>query len=168
MENDGDKILMVLPYLGHISYATKRKLVKLVGKFYPRIKLQIIFKRGFRLSSMFSYKDKLPLSCKSYVVYYTQCNKCGPDAAYIGKTKNTLYERFYSSSGHLHPSSKNSALLAHLDITGDPQCEFVFNDVKILDSARTDFKLRFAESIILKYDKQNLNTQERSIPLNVV
>ena len=112
---------------------------------------------------MFSYKDKLPLSCRSSVVYYTQCNNCGPDAAYIGKTKNTLYERFYSSSGHLHPSSKNSALLGHLDQTGDPLCEFKFSDIKILDNAKTDFKLRFVESIILKYDKQNLNTQERSI-----
>ena len=46
--------------------------------------------------------------------------------------------------------------------------KFKFNDVKILDSAKTDFKLRFAESIILKYDKQNLYTQERSIPLNIV
>ena len=167
-EKSGDNILMVLPYLGHISYSTKRKLVKLVGKFYPGVKLRIIFTRGFRLSSMFSYKDKLPLSCRSSVVYYTQCNKCGPEAAYIGKTKNTLYERFYNSSGHLHPSSKNSALLGHLDQTGDPLCEFKFNDVKILDSAKTDFKLRFVESIILKYDKQNLNTQERSIPLNIV
>ena len=117
---------------------------------------------------MFAYKDKLPLSCRSGVVYYTQCEKCGPSAAYVGKTKNTLHERFYSSSGHLHPSSSNSALLGHFDRTGDPECEFIFNNIKILDSAKYDFKLRYVESIILKYEKQNLNTQERSIPLNVV
>ena len=163
-----DNVVMVLPYLGHISYSTKRKIIKLVSKFYPGVKLKIVFTRGYRLSNMFAYKDKLPLSCRSGVVYYTQCEKCGPSAAYVGKTKNTLHERFYSSSGHLHPSSSNSALLGHFDRTGDPECEFIFNNIKILDSAKYDYKLRYVESIILKYEKQNLNTQERSIPLNVV
>ena len=165
---DGNNVVMVLPYLGHISYSTKRKLVKLLSKFYPTVNFRIVFKRGYRLSNMFAYKDRLPLSCRNCVVYYTQCEKCGPSAAYVGKTKNTLHERFYSSSGHLHPSNTNSALLGHLDKTRDPECEFVFSKVKILDSAKYDFKLRYVESIILKYDKQNLNTQERSIPLNVV
>ena len=32
---------------------------------------------------------------KSGVVYYTQCEKCGPSQAYVGKTTKTLYERFY-------------------------------------------------------------------------
>ena len=167
-DESGENVVMVLPYMGHISYSTKRKIMKLVSKFYPSVKLKIVFTRGYRLSNMFAYKDKLPLSCRSCVVYYTQCEKCGPSAAYVGKTKNTLHERFYSSSGHLHPSSNNSALLGHFDRTGDPECEFVFNNIKILDSAKYDYKLRFVESIILKYEKQNLNTQERSIPLNVV
>ena len=52
--------------------------------------------------------------------------------------------------------------------TGDPECEFIFDNIKILDSAKYDYKLRYVESIILKYEKQNLNTQERSIPLNVL
>ena len=51
---------------------------------------------------MFCYKDKVPKKCLSGVVYYTHCEKCGLSKAYIGKTKNTLYERFHSSNGHLH------------------------------------------------------------------
>ena len=46
---------------------------------------------------MFSYKDKFPLFCRSMVVYYKQCKQCGPSAAYIGKTVNTVYERFFAS-----------------------------------------------------------------------
>ena len=127
-----------------------------------------MFRRGYRISSMFNFNDRLPLSCRSGIVYYIHCSKCGPSKAYIGKTINTLFERFYSSNGHLHPSTSDSALLGHLTESGDPECDFDFNTVKILDSARPDYKLRFTESIWLKYEKQSLNTQERSIPLNIV
>ena len=105
------------------------------------------------------------------VVYYTQRKQCGPSAAYIGKTVNTVYERerfFASGTGHLAPNNQNSALLDHLMSTGDPNCDFVFNDVKILDSGTYDEQIRFIESILLKYDKQNLNTCERSIELQLV
>ena len=52
--------------------------------------------------------------------------------------------------------------------TGDPDCEFKFEEIKILDSCHYDLKLRYIESILLKLDRQNLNTQEYSIPLNII
>jgi hypothetical protein len=53
--------------------------------------------------------------------------------------------------------------------TGDHNCDFVFNDMKILDSGTHDEQIRqFIESILLKYDEQNLNTCERSIELQLV
>ena len=89
--------------------------------------------------------------------------------AYIGKTVNTLYERFHASgSGHLHPNNVGSALLDHINKSGDPDCAFHFEDVKILETGRYDQEIRFIESILLKYDRQNLNTCERSIPLEIV
>ena len=63
-----NNVVMVLPYLGHISYSTKRKIIKLVSKFYPGVKLKIVFTRGYRLSNVFAYMDKLPLSCSIEVV----------------------------------------------------------------------------------------------------
>ena len=117
---------------------------------------------------MFSFKDKLPLQCRSGVVYYTQCTKCGPSQAYVGKTINTLYERFYSSNGHLNPATKDSKLLGHKQNSGDPECDFVFEEIKIIDSSHHDLRLKYIESIYLKLDKQNLNAQEWSIPLNII
>ena len=117
---------------------------------------------------MFSFKDKLPHQCRSGVVYYTQCVKCGPSQAYVGKTINTLYERFYGSNGHLNPTTKGSKLQEHVSTSGDSECGFVFDDIKILDSSHFDLRLRYIESIYLKLDKQNLNTQEWSIPLNII
>ena len=52
--------------------------------------------------------------------------------------------------------------------TGDPDCQFKFEDIKILDSCKLDEQLCFIESILLKYDKQSLNRQERSVKLHIV
>ena len=49
-----------------------------------------------------------------------------------------------------------------------PLCEFEFDSIRILDECEKDLKLRYMESIYLKFDKQSLNTQEWSIPLNVM
>ena len=165
---DDRQLILSLPYLGPISIILRRNLLKLFQKFYPTVKFKIVFRRGFRVSNLFSYKDRFPKSCKSMCVYYIACRKCGPSSAYIGKTVNTVYERFHDSGGHLHPNSSESALHAHVMSSGDPECGFHFEDVKILETGRYDEQIRFIESILLKYDKQNLNTCERSIKLEIV
>lgn len=166
---DRERVYIALPYLGPVSIILKRQLTKLVQKFYPSVQLKVVFRRGFRISNLFNYKDKFPIACRSMIVYYIQCKKCGPSQAYIGKTINSLYERFHASgTGHLHPNNIESALLKHCVESNDPECAFHFDDVKILESGRFDEEIRFIESILLKYDRQNLNTCERSIELKVV
>ena len=161
-------IIFVMPFLGPLSYLFSRRLKSLIHKFYPSIELKVVFKRGFCIRDLFRFKDKMPLECRSGVIYYTKCNKCGPSAAYLGKTKNTVYERFYGSNGHLNANTKCSALHQHISETGDPECEFVFKDIRILGSCSHDFRLRYMESIMLKIGvKQSLNTQEWSIPLKI-
>ena len=166
---DKRDVVLALPYLGPLSIILRRRILRLVHRFYPTVNLRVMFRQGFRISNMFNYKDRFPVSCRSIVVYRVCCKKCGPSQAYIGKTVNTLYERFNASgSGHLHPNNVESALLNHINSSGDPDCAFHFDDVTILDSGRYDQEIRFIESILLKYDHQNLNTCERSIPLEIV
>ena len=50
----------------------------------------------------------------------------------------------------------------------NPLCEFDFNSIKILDKCDTNLRLRYSESIYLKFEKQSLNKQEWSIPLNIM
>ena len=78
---------------------------------------------------------------------------CGSSAAYVGKTINTLHERFCGPNGHLHPSTNGSALLEHLAQEISPSCEFNSDNIKILDSSSNDLKLRYADSIQLKHSK---------------
>jgi len=154
--------------MGQMSYVVKRNLLSLMTKFYPGVSFKIVFRRGYKIQDLFRRKDKFPLSCKSGIVYYIQCSKCGSSAAYIGKTINSLYERFHSSTGHLNSSNTKSALIEHMVQSGDPDCGFKFNEVKILDSCQYDEQLCFIESVLLKYEKQTLNTCERSVKLNIV
>ena len=161
------EVIMVMPYLGHMSIILKRDILQLVKKFYPTTDVKVIFKRGFQLSNMFNFKDRFPLKCSSGVVYYIHCKKCGQRAAYIGKTINTLFERFYGSNGHLNPKTVSSALLDHISGSQDPECEFNFDDIKILDTSSVDYRLRIVESLYLKFEKQSLNTLEYSFPLKL-
>ena len=96
---------------------------------------------------------------RSYVYYYS---------AYIGKTKNTLHERFYGSNGHLNPRTANSPLLNHMCSSLDNECGFELDSMRILDSSSVDYRLRIIESVYLKYEKQTLNTQEYSFPLKLL
>ena len=57
-----------LLYLGPLSNVIRRRLLKLVHRFYPTIKLRVVFRRGFRISNLFNYKDRFPIACKSMVV----------------------------------------------------------------------------------------------------
>ena len=138
---------MVLPYLGPLSVFIKRRPTKLVTKFYPPVDLKIIYKRGRTISSMFPYKDNFPLKCTSSVVYKIEYESCGSSATYVRKTINTIHERFYGANGHLHPSTKSTALLDNLAANVTPTCKFNTNNIKILDACTGDLKLPFAESI---------------------
>ena len=147
------EILIALPYLGPLSNIIRRRILRLVHKFYPSVNIRVFFIRGFRIANLFNYKDKFQIACRSMVVYHIHCRKCGSSQAYIGKTVNTLYERFHASgSGHLHPHNVESALLNHINKSTDPDCAFHFEDVKILESGRYDQEIRFMESILLKYN----------------
>ena len=162
------RCLLVLPYLGPMSVYVNRKLKRLVNRYYPTIEFRIVYRRGMSIRNLFSYKDQLPTKCLSGVVYYICCKSCGPSQAYIGKTINTVYERFYGANGHLNPATKKSALIEHVGENINPYCEFDISTLKIIDRCNGDMKLRYAESIHLKLGKQTLNTQERSIPLNII
>ena len=46
------EIMMVIPYLGHMSVVLKRDILKLVRKFYPTVDIKFVFMRGTRISSL--------------------------------------------------------------------------------------------------------------------
>ena len=99
-----------LPYIGHFSHVTKKKLRHICERFCKDIDIKIAFS-PLKLSSFFSCKDTLPKSLQSYVVYQFTCAGC--KAYYIGETKRHLnisieehLEKYKKSHIFIHTSKK--------------------------------------------------------------
>ena len=56
-------VTIALPYLGPLSTIIRRRLKKLISRFYPLADLNIVFRRGKTIKTMFSYKDNFPMKC---------------------------------------------------------------------------------------------------------
>ena len=63
-------VSIVLPYLGSISWKVKKELVNIISDCAGSCKVKVVFKSSNKLSSFFSYKDKLPKSLMSGVIYH--------------------------------------------------------------------------------------------------
>ena len=102
------EVMLVLPYLGHVSVRLREKLHVLFNSSFPYCKLRLVFKSNVRLRSLFSLKDKLPVHLRSCVVYRYRCSSC--NAAYIGKTKRQFKVRICEHLGISHLTGKERSL----------------------------------------------------------
>ena len=121
-----NKKLYSLPYVGHFSYVTKRKLRHI--RFCKDIDIKIAFSL-LKLGSLFSCQDTLPKSLQSYVVYYFTCAGC--KACYIGETKHHLNTR---TKRHLGKDKKS---YIYSQVQENPQCQekVNFDCFEIIDRA---------------------------------
>ena len=51
------RIVLCIPFLGHLCFNIRNKINKLIKSHYPCIKLQFVYKSPKRLSFLFKYKD---------------------------------------------------------------------------------------------------------------
>ena len=161
---------MCLPFLGKQSLKIRTDLVKLVNRYYPYCKLRVIFNSNNRLRNFFSFKDKVPISVRSLVLYRFTCNSC--NAVYIGKTKRHYLVRVFEHLGvslathnkftYNPNNNNNTAVLNHLNCN---KCNSTVDNFNIIGNARTDALLCIKESLLVHKDKPSLNTSERSTPI---
>ena len=85
------KLFIKLPFLGPQTYIAKRKLSALNTKFYPHVSIRFIITPSLTIQNFFSFKDKLPISLVSSVIYQYSCGQCS--ATYIGETRKQLKVR---------------------------------------------------------------------------
>ena len=100
---------LVLPYLGTQSSRMKKKLNKLFKEQLPSGKLEIVFKTTQRISSCFRFKDPIPRSLLSGVIYEYKCPRC--NSRYIGSTYRYWENRLEE---HLHMSASTGKPLKGL------------------------------------------------------
>ena len=147
---------IVLHFLGNESFCIKTQLIKLFAKCYPQIDLKVVFTCKNRIGNLFQVKDFVPTMSKSHLIYKISCEAC--HASYVGKTINTLNERFFggSNSGHLLlVTCMNSPLNIHSQ--ENPGHKFNVDNIEILDQASYDDLLFTKESLHIQFEKPLLN-----------
>ena len=79
-------LYIFLPYLGKLSFPAISTLEKTIRDVFPYVNLKVVFKIKNRLSSKFTFKDKISKEMCSLLCYKFQCSSC--NATYYGKTKH--------------------------------------------------------------------------------
>ena len=110
---------------------------------------------------MFSLKDQVPKSMKSYVIYNFSCASC--DACYIGETTRHFSTRI---TEHLC-TDKASHVYKHLQTSQQckDQCDASCFD--ILDCASTKYQLKIKEGLHITWEKPSLNKQVKSFSMSI-
>ena len=164
------EFLLVLPFLGHSSLEIKNNLTKCFRELLPFSKLKIVFKTSRRLSSVFSFKDKIPKSLVSGIIYKFTCAEC--NLSYIGCTKRYWEKRLEE---HLHISALTGKPLSGLQIFAPMQhvrsgtciARPTRDDFTIIGREKNPYVLQVKESILISTSKPALNNNNTSVPLHL-
>ena len=134
-----------LPFLGTQSFTLRKQLNKLMTNYFPQCKLKIVFRSDNRLKNSFVFKDKIPMTIRSNLLYKFVCNRC--NSVYVGKTKRHYLVRVFEHLGiSLRTGKKfsfnnnnknNSAVLTHINTKCCDQNASIQN-FSIIGSAETD------------------------------
>ena len=137
-------------------------------KFFPHLKLNLIFKNGFSIGSMFRHKERLPSELCSSVIYKYMCALC--NKCYIGSTTRQLKCRIaehksLSVRTNL-PLSKPpfSSIMEHQLNTGHLVNS---NNCNIIGSQNSSVSLRLLESLFIFKLKPEMNGLS-PVDLNII
>lgn len=165
------EFLIILPFLGSISWKTKSTLTRTFKEFIPSSKLKIVFKSSTRLSSFFHFKDNIPKSLRSGVIYKYTCAMC--NHCYIGSTKRFWEKRLEE---HLHVSSLTGKALHGMQIFAPMQhlrsdnCRVTTinrEDFAIIGKDENPYILQLKESILISTSRPKLNNNLTSVPIHL-
>ena len=164
------EVRICLPFSGKHSFEIRTKLCKFVSLHFPQCKLQVMFNSNNGLRNFFGFKDKIPLSVRSHVLYRYTCDCC--NAVYIGKTRRHYGVRVLEHLGislatgnnyTFNPNNtNNTAILNHINHTS---CRGKEENFRIIGSAKTDQLLCIKETLLIHKNKPKINTNERSTPI---
>ena len=167
------ELRICLPFLGKQSLEIRTKLCKFVSKKFPQCKLQVIFNSNNRLRNYLSFKDKIPLSVRSHILYRYTCDVC--KGIYIGKTRRHHGVRVFEHLGISLTTGKkftynpnnpsNSGILKHINCSKKCIGKENKENFKIIGSARTDALLCIKETLLIHKDKPKINTNDGSVPI---
>ena len=143
------------------------EVVKLVSKFFPQVNLRLIFDNPNSISKFFPFKDVLPLSVRSNIVYRYTCGICY--STYIGESTRHFSTRVaehrgVSSRTELPLKNPKSNIYSHFLET----VHLIQTKNFAILQTNQNFDLKISESIAIHKFKPDLNGMVQSVPLNIL
>jgi hypothetical protein len=164
------KIIYFCPsFTGTHSVQIRTQIDRLCRAAFPNLDIRFVFRSNKRLSTFFSFKDKIPKALRSGVVYSFTCRCCS--GSYVGRQTtrhlHTLVTEHLGITPMTGKQCKNppqSSSFSHLISTGHTAS---IDDFKILSSCSDDQECLINESLLISKMKPSLDVQGSSIPLHL-
>ena len=162
------QLLIILPFLGHLSFETRNRLNNCIRNQLPSCSLRIAFQSKTCLSGLCKFKDNIPKYLCSHLIYKFSCSCC--IATYHLQTERHLFVRAMKHLGITpltQKPSKNpekSVIMDHILLEGR---NATYDDFSILISKNNQFKLHPKESLLIKRNKPELNRNIYTHPLEL-
>ena len=128
----------------------------------------MIFKNDFTVGGFFNFKDRVPVTLQSNVVYSYTCEQCS--AQYYGETTRHLKTRvaehrgLSARTGNPLSNPSFSSIRDHALSTGH---DIETSNFNILYKTHVN-NLKVSESVLIHKDKPSLNNADCSVPLNIL
>ena len=134
-----------------------------MNTYFPQVKINVVFISNYKISNFFRFKDKMPDSIRSSLVYMYTCSRC--TATYVGKTVRHFSTRISEHRGVSHRTnqpimSSHSSIRSHINNNNHHNYSITPEQFKILVTSTSDFELLLKESILIKQLKPSLNDME--------
>ena len=169
IDSNQQKLYVSLQYFGKQSEKLKHELTLLLNQYFSNISFQFILNNSLKLSTFFSYKDKLTKGMLSSVIYKYSCVHCTSE--YIGSTSRLLNIRVAEHAGLSFRTNRpltnvpNSNIYDHANSCNSP---VNLNQFSILDSSHNKKDLLILESLYIHKFSPALNNSQTAHPLHIV
>ena len=165
---DKKQVLLVLPFLGPLSFEIRSRLQKCLKNYIPYCSLKVAYQSKSRISNLFHLKDVVNTKLSSHIVYKFMCSCC--NATYFGQTQRHFFVRASEHlgitplTGKFVKTPKKSAIFDHMLLDGHKAS---FDNFSIFLKENNAFKLQLKESLLISRDKPILNRNIYSFPLEL-
>ena len=158
-----------MPFIGSNLNKLDAELRNCLRKYYPQIKFNFIFTNKHKIGNMMPFKDRLPDTLRSGIVYLYNCPNC--QVGYLGSSSRALKTRFCQHAGISDRTGRDVSVKLQSSIREHAlscRTRLDVNNFKILDYCPNKKDLRILESIYIRKLKPKLNTDQSSSPLYIV